>query len=115
MSWSLAQALERFDLHLRAERSLSPHTARAYRSDLRQFAALVDAKKPAALRPDDPTPNLDPPATTALLEILDRYRREESQAIVIATHNAEVAEAAGRLLRLQDGRLEPMNSGAGRI
>jgi integrase/recombinase XerC len=53
MSWSLAQALERFDLHLRAERSLSPHTARAYASDLRQFAAQCGAKAPAKLRPDD--------------------------------------------------------------
>jgi len=71
--------------------------------------------QPAVLLADEPTGNLDRPATLALLDILERYRREESQAIVIATHNAEVAEAAGRLLRLQDGRLEPMNSGAGRI
>lgn len=68
--------------------------------------------QPAVLLADEPTGNLDRPATMALLEILERYRREESQAIVIATHNSEVAAAAGRLLRLQDGRLEPMNSGA---
>ena len=53
MRWSFAQAIERFDLHLRAERSLSPHTVRAYLSDLRQFAALCRAKTPAQLRPDD--------------------------------------------------------------
>jgi len=64
--------------------------------------------KPAVLLADEPTGNLDRPATLALLEILTRYRREESQAIVIATHNAEVAGAAGRVLALQDGRLSPM-------
>jgi integrase/recombinase XerC len=53
VSWSFAQALQRFDLHLRAERSLSPHTVRAYASDLRQFAALCGAPAPAKLRADD--------------------------------------------------------------
>jgi lipoprotein-releasing system ATP-binding protein len=65
--------------------------------------------QPAVLLADEPTGNLDRPATLALLEILERYRREESQAIVIATHNAEVAGSAGRVLALQEGRLEPMN------
>lgn len=71
--------------------------------------------QPAVLLADEPTGNLDRPATMALLEILERYRREESQAIVIATHNAEVAGMAGRVLRLQDGRLEPMKREASRI
>jgi len=53
VSWTFPQAIQRFDLHLRAERSLSPHTVRAYASDLRQFAALCGAKTPAKLRPDD--------------------------------------------------------------
>ena len=53
MSGDLRAAIERFDLHLRAERGLSLHTARAYLSDLRQFAAVVGAKQPSALRPDD--------------------------------------------------------------
>ena len=64
--------------------------------------------KPAVLLADEPTGNLDRPATLALLDILERYRRDESQAIVIATHNSEVAASAGRVLGLQDGRLEPI-------
>jgi lipoprotein-releasing system ATP-binding protein len=64
--------------------------------------------KPAVLLADEPTGNLDRPATQALLAILEKYRREESQAIVIATHNPEVAHAAGRVLGLEDGRLVPM-------
>jgi integrase/recombinase XerC len=50
---SLSDAIERFDLYLRAQRGLSLHTARAYRSDLHQFAESVGAKAPSALRPDD--------------------------------------------------------------
>jgi integrase/recombinase XerC len=53
VSRGLRAAIERFDLHLRAERGLSPHTARAYLSDLRQFAEGIGAKQPSALRPDD--------------------------------------------------------------
>jgi integrase/recombinase XerC len=53
VSWTLDHARERFALHLRAERSVSPHTARAYASDLRQFAAHCGGKAPAKLRPDD--------------------------------------------------------------
>jgi integrase/recombinase XerC len=53
VSWSFPQAIQRFDLHLRAERSLSPNTVRAYGSDLRQFAAVCGAKTPARLHPDD--------------------------------------------------------------
>jgi integrase/recombinase XerC len=53
VSGGLGAAIERFDLHLRAERGLSLHTARAYLSDLRQFAAVVGAKQPSALRSDD--------------------------------------------------------------
>ncbi len=38
---SFAEALRDFDLHLRAERNVSPHTRRAYLSDLRQLVAFV--------------------------------------------------------------------------
>jgi integrase/recombinase XerC len=49
MKWSWTEALRRFDLHLRAERGLSRHTARAYLSDLRQLAESFAEAPPAAL------------------------------------------------------------------
>ncbi len=38
---TFAEAIRAFDLHLRAERNLSPHTRRAYGADVRQLAAFL--------------------------------------------------------------------------
>jgi lipoprotein-releasing system ATP-binding protein len=64
--------------------------------------------RPAVLLADEPTGNLDRTATEGLLEVLERYREGEGQAIVIATHNPDVAALAGRRVRLEDGRLRPI-------
>ncbi len=48
------EAIRSFELHLRAERNLSPHTRRAYLSDVRQFAESVGAASgPDTVRVDD--------------------------------------------------------------
>jgi lipoprotein-releasing system ATP-binding protein len=67
--------------------------------------------RPWVLLADEPTGNLDRSATGTLLEIFEKYRAEERQAIVIATHNMDVARAAGRAVSLEDGVLRPMNLG----
>lgn len=53
MKWSWEQALARFDLHLRAERALSPHTARAYLGDVAQLAASLGRTTPATADASD--------------------------------------------------------------
>jgi len=45
--------LRSFDVFLRAERALSPHTRRAYRSDVALFARFVAGRAPARIEPDD--------------------------------------------------------------
>jgi integrase/recombinase XerC len=52
-AWTWQEALRRFDLFLRAERALSPHTARAYASDVGQLAETFAERSPAALEPSD--------------------------------------------------------------
>jgi lipoprotein-releasing system ATP-binding protein len=65
--------------------------------------------RPAVLLADEPTGNLDRAATSTLMEVLERYRTKEGQAVVIATHNPDVARLAGCVLKLEEGRLRPMN------
>jgi len=71
--------------------------------------------KPAVLLADEPTGNLDRRASAVLLEIFERYRSREQQAIVIATHNPDVAQSAGRVVALEDGYLRPIRIESGRI
>jgi len=53
VKWGWPDALARFDLHLRAERGFSRHTARAYLSDVAQLAEALADTKPAALAAAD--------------------------------------------------------------
>ncbi len=71
--------------------------------------------RPAVLLADEPTGNLDRRSSATLLEIFERYRSREQQAIVIATHNPDVAQSAGRVVTLEDGYLRPIRIESGRI
>ena len=64
--------------------------------------------RPDVLLADEPTGNLDRQSTEDLLRILARYRSQQSQAIVLATHNPDVARAATRVVLLEDGHLKPI-------
>ena len=63
------------------------------------------ANKPTLLLADEPTGALD---TAGGLEVLELFRRlhGDGQAIMLVTHDEEVAAAADRTVRMRDGRLE---------
>ena len=65
--------------------------------------ALVHA--PALLLADEPLGNLDTETSASILDLLGRIHRELGSSIVMATHSAESAARANRVLRLRDGRL----------
>lgn len=62
---------------------------------------------PEVLLADEPTGDLDGRATDDLLALLDGLRRERHLTVLIVTHDAAVAAAAHRRLRLVNGSLEP--------
>jgi putative ABC transport system ATP-binding protein len=62
--------------------------------------------RPALLLADEPTGNLDTVTGKVILELLGRLTREHHTATLIATHSAEAAAQADRIVRLRDGRIE---------
>jgi len=66
--------------------------------------------RPAVVWADEPTGNLDTEVTQVIVELLLRMNRD-GQTIVLVTHNPLVAERAGRVVRMRDGRIESQRSG----
>jgi len=71
----------------------------------RLAVARALAGEPELLLADEPTGSLDSENRAALLEILRRANREGGQTIVMITHSAGVAAAAGRIVYMKDGQI----------
>jgi putative ABC transport system ATP-binding protein len=71
-----------------------------------QRVALARAliNQPEVLLADEPTGNLDSQSTREVIAML-RRRNEQGQTIVLVTHDANVASAAGRVVRMRDGQV----------
>ena len=61
--------------------------------------------RPAVVWADEPTGNLDTEVTQVIVELLLKMN-QQGQTIVLVTHNPVVAERAGRVVRMRDGRIE---------
>jgi lipoprotein-releasing system ATP-binding protein len=63
---------------------------------------------PRALLADEPTGNLDPHTGAEVQNLLIELNRERGVALIVVTHNPALAAAMDRVLKLHDGRLEPV-------
>ena len=72
-----------------------------------QRAALARAviHEPALLIADEPTGSLDSHNGQRVLELFQELNRDLGIAILMATHDAQVASAAKQTLRMKDGRV----------
>ncbi|SHK03764.1 putative ABC transport system ATP-binding protein [Pseudonocardia thermophila] len=72
----------------------------------RQRVAIARAlvNRPTLLLADEPTGALDSAGTADVLDVLARINAA-GQTILVVTHSAEVAAAAGRRVQLRDGRI----------
>ena len=65
------------------------------------------AGAPQVLLCDEPTGNLDVETGTHVMDVLFELARQKSAALVLVTHDSEVARRCSRVLRLEKGRLAP--------
>jgi len=72
-----------------------------------QRTALARAlvHKPALVIADEPTGSLDSHSGERVLALLGELRRAEGAALILATHDERIAQAADRVIRMNDGRI----------
>ena len=99
----VARQLERVGLTHRAHHW--PHELSGGEQQRVAIARAIVAE-PRVVLADEPTGNLDSVAGGAVLDLLQELNREHRQTIVLATHSAEAARRAGRIVHLRDGKVE---------
>lgn len=65
--------------------------------------ALIN--KPRLMLADEPTGNLDSENTERVFELLQELNREEDLAVLLVTHNENLAHRCQREIRIRDGRV----------
>jgi ABC-type lipoprotein export system ATPase subunit len=77
-----------------------------------QRAAVVRAliNQPRLLLADEPTGSLDHANAQALMDLLLAMNEEQSVALIVVTHDMEMARRVGRVHQLRDGRLSAAES-----
>jgi len=64
--------------------------------------ALVN--DPSILLADEPTGNLDTAASAEVMEIFNKLHKA-GRTIIMVTHSEEIAQQAGRIVRMRDGKI----------
>jgi putative ABC transport system ATP-binding protein len=77
--------------------------------------ARAIAKRPEVLLCDEPTGALDVHTGITVLEAIEHINRELGTLAVIITHNAIIADMAGRVFTLSDGRLVNVRANTHRV
>ena len=72
----------------------------------RTALARAVAHQPALVLADEPTGNLDSTNSVRVLELLRELNDETGVAVLLATHSADIAVGAKRVLYMRDGILE---------
>jgi putative ABC transport system ATP-binding protein len=94
--------LERMEMGHRTE-----HRPSTLSGGEKQRVAIARAlvNNPKILFADEPTGNLDTATGETIMAILDKLHRTEGVAILMVTHEAELARQADRVVRMKDGEM----------
>jgi len=94
--------LERMEMGHRMD-----HLPSALSGGEKQRVAIARAlvTHPKVLFADEPTGNLDSATEEDIMEIIYKLHRQEGVAILMVTHEVELAKKADRLIRMHDGEV----------
>ena len=67
--------------------------------------ARAVAKSPKLLLCDEPTGALDVATGEMIFELLKKYSQNSDTAVVVVTHNPDIAKIADHVIRLRDGKI----------
>ena len=83
------------------------HLPSALSGGEKQRVAIARAliNNPKIIFADEPTGNLDSSTGEAIMDILGKLHRDEGVAILMVTHEAELAKVANRVIRMKDGEV----------
>ena len=70
--------------------------------------ARAVAKQPTMLLCDEPTGALDSKTGVLILNLLQDMSNEQGTTVIIVTHNAILAQAADKVIRIKNGQIESM-------
>ena len=76
-------------------------------------AARSPGRSPAVVLADEPTGALDSENSARVVDLLRGLVGERGQTVVLVTHDPAVAAAAGRIVRMRDGRIESDSASTG--
>ena len=60
---------------------------------------------PTIILADEPTGNLDSKSSDEIVALLQKSNKELKQTIIMITHNMEIAKAADRIIKIEDGKI----------
>jgi putative ABC transport system ATP-binding protein len=96
------ELLDKMELGHRIE-----HLPSALSGGEKQRVAIARAliNNPKIIFADEPTGNLDSSTGEAIMGVLNKLHKEEGVAILMVTHEDELAKTANRLIRMKDGEI----------
>ncbi|MHA1516567.1 MAG: ABC transporter ATP-binding protein [Candidatus Heimdallarchaeaceae archaeon] len=60
---------------------------------------------PAVLFADEPTGDLDSETGQVVIDLIRRFAKEKNTAVILVTHDLEIAKVCDRIIQMGDGRL----------